>query len=161
TPWPAGVRPDRVCISEDGSCLVWSTPEEADVIHVWDVKRARRSATLPTAPGMALLPPLRSRDGRLLASLFSPDTVLVASSHGSGGQLSTYVHDLSTGRVLACTRGVAPVAWDVTGRYLVTQGRPVTGDPLPGFTTWEWPPGSGKVFMLHEQCVQMWEVEQP
>src|SRR5262249_15117823 len=26
------------------------------------------------------------------------------------------------------------------GRYLVTQGRPVTGPPLPGFRTWEWPP---------------------
>jgi WD40 repeat protein len=131
-PWPAGVSPMRACLSPDGRCLAWATGPESDVIHVWDMVRNKNQPSLTTGPGQALCMWLKEgfREG-FGSAQFAPHAVLLASNHGDGSEITTYLHDLSTGRLLRAVRGVAACAWDAEGRMLVTYGRSIQGRPAP------------------------------
>ncbi len=148
SPWPQGTEPDRATLSVDGRYLAWSNRRDSDIIYLWETVRNRRGAVLVTGHGVALV----KEFGDLKP--FSPDTALLASKHSAGDEINTYLHDVSTGRVLSTIRGVAARAWDAESRLLVTSGRSVEGrTDSKGRGE-----GIGGIGMLEHGFAQLWKV---
>jgi hypothetical protein len=111
-----------VCgLSSDRRWLVFRDATEPDLIRIWDCRRRLLHGRLPACGDLAMIGYVSI--SCLSAIAFSPDGVLIASTHARGGEYLLQINEIDSKRSLITRDGVGVVRWSPDGKFLLTCSR--------------------------------------
>jgi eukaryotic-like serine/threonine-protein kinase len=149
--------PKKCILSPDGRLLAFRDVTEPDLIRIWDCQRRLLHGRLPTCGDLAMI-------GNLVeffsGNAFSPDGVLLASTHARGGGYMLQVNEIDSKRTLMTRDGLVVAGWSSNGNHLLTSSRvSLVGLASEGGFGWDIDPDPGVKVVA--AFAQVWEVSCP
>jgi WD40 repeat protein len=150
--------PKKLVLSSDGHWLVFRDAAEPDLVDVWDCRRQLLHGRL-SAPGHLAL--IGNRFGFFAGTAFSPDTILLASTHARAEEHVLQLNEIISKRTLFTRDGHLAAAWSRDGKFLLTTSlNSVTGISSGDGMKSTIEPDPGQQHMS-AAFAQVWEVSCP
>jgi WD40 repeat protein/tRNA A-37 threonylcarbamoyl transferase component Bud32 len=150
--------PRKSFLSEDERWLAFRDATEPDQLRLWDCRRRVLHGRLPGCGDLALI---GNRTGFLSGIAFSPDGVLLASTHARAGEYVLQLNEIDSKRTLMTRDGLLVAGWSSDGRFLLTSSKlSLVGSAPPRNTvSFQRDPDPG--VQIGTKFAQVWEVSCP
>jgi hypothetical protein len=148
--------PQKCCLSPDSRWLAFRDATEPNLIRIWDCRQGQLQGRLPAVGDLAMV---GMTFGLLSGIAFSPDGVLLASTHARGGEGVLLVNETVSRLTLMTRNGLVASGWSKDGKFLLALSRTSATGPQPRGSSG--PNTSDPGVNLDVALAQVWEVSCP